>query len=110
MTTKHGPASFQGGLDMEENPAFSLESSVVGEPGIASCDAKATLQNAALTDKPSSNVTPMPGLSQSWDPYDVWLNRVRKPREQSAAGVTPTFVLTAKLEREATLKRGPRLR
>jgi hypothetical protein len=87
---------------MEENSAFSLGSSGVGEPGVAPLDVKATQQGAAVTENPSSsNVTPMPGLSQAWDPYDVWLNRVRKPREQSAAGVRRAFVLNAPPEREA---------
>jgi len=110
MTTKHGLASFQGGFEMEDNAAFSLESSVGGEPAVTSFDAEATQQGAALTDNASSTVTSLPGLSQAWDPYEVWLNRVRKPREQSAAGVPHAFVLPSRHEREQTRKRSPRLR
>ncbi len=94
---------------MEENSAYSLPADVVGESQFASGDANLAQQGAALTDDASSNVKAMPGLSQAWDPYDVWLNRVRKPREQSAAGVTRAFVLAAKHEREPTRKRIPRL-
>jgi hypothetical protein len=94
---------------MEENSAYSRQANVAGESGFASADANAVQQGAALTDDASSNVTTMPGLSQAWDPYDVWLNRVRKPREQSAVGVPRAFVLTSRWDREPTRKRNPRL-
>jgi hypothetical protein len=41
------------------------------------------MRDSAVVESPASS---------AWDPYDVWLNRVKKPRdEQSGTGTTQTI-------------------
>ncbi len=35
--------------------------------------------------------TAVDGSAAAWDPYEVWLNRVKKPRDQQAAPVQTTI-------------------
>ena len=46
----------------------------------------------------AGNVTTLSNQADYWDPYDIWLNRVRKPREQKAAGLAKPLAMPARNE------------
>ena len=53
-----------------------------GESGLSSLEKGDTVRgNGAETVAAESQA---PVVEQSWDPYQVWLTRVKQPREQSA--------------------------
>ena len=50
----------------------------------------------------AANVTPLSNQADYWDPYDVWLNRVQKPREQSAAGAAKPVAIPTRNDGDRT--------
>ena len=59
----------------------------------------------------TSNVTQLHrNRAQSWDPYEVWLNRISRPREQSkaVAGKAPVMQPVAR-ERDTGSPANPEL-
>ena len=48
----------------------------------------------------AANVTELSNQATYWDPYDIWLNRVRRPREQSAAGTSKALAMPTQTERD----------
>jgi hypothetical protein len=39
----------------------------------------------AAQAQPLEPATPEPATTSTWDPHEVWVNRVKKPREQRSA-------------------------
>lgn len=54
-----------------------------GREGEASPD-QGPVEPNARTEMPMSSAGSLPIASASWDPYDVWLTRVKQPRDRSA--------------------------
>ena len=60
--------------------------------------ATASESKNAQQGQAAANVTTLSNQADYWDPYDIWLNRVRKPREQKAAGTAKQLAMTARTE------------
>lgn len=48
-----------------------------------------TAPGAGVSEKIASALARTAGTEPSWDPYDVWLNRVRQPRLERDAAAEP---------------------
>lgn len=88
---------------LSKNLAVKL-SAVAAETTV---DTQAVAQGA-----PPSNVTQLHAnrAQQPWDPYEVWLNRISRPRQQSkaVAGQAPVMLPVAR-ERDAGSPARPEL-
>jgi len=69
------------GREKEMSLSNNFKRATGGEGGSSSLQSSdAARRDAAVVDAE----TPAPIVDTSWDPYQVWLTRVKQPREQSA--------------------------
>lgn len=59
---------------------------LIGTMPAADADAASVPMIKRLTSEPTYAEAVQNARLPAWDPHEVWLNRVRRPREKSSAG------------------------